>query len=184
MSIYLIDLIQELHWKNFSRVLIRGALISVAVFVVLAWVGDAIFARVLHARFASFLIFGGIIFLVIGVRFVFAGSEALKTLRGHPEHLGGSIAMPFMIGPGTVGASVLAGGRQSAITASLSIVLAMLLVVVTLIIFKRAYDYMRERNERLIERYLEVTGRIMALVIGTLAIEMILQGIDAWLGRS
>jgi multiple antibiotic resistance protein len=184
MSIYLMDLIQELDRKTFGQVLTRGALISLGVFLICAWAGEAIFTHILHARFASFMIFGGIIFLVIGVRFVVVGSETLKTLRGRPEHLGGSIAMPFMIGPGTVSASVLAGTRLNVVEASLAILLALALVVAGLVTFKWVHDYVRERNERLIQRYLEVTGRIMALVIGTFAIEMILQGIDAWLGNA
>jgi multiple antibiotic resistance protein len=180
MSIYLIDLIQELDWKTFNRVLIRGALISLSVFVACAWIGDAIFTRVLQARFASFLIFGGLVFLIIGLRFVFQGSETLKGLRGSPEHLGGSIAMPFMIGPGTVSASILAGTRLNPVPAALSIMLALGSVVLALILLKWLHDFVKQRNERLIQRYLEITGRITALIIGTFAVEMILQGIEAW----
>ena len=30
-------------------------------------------------------------------------------MRGAPEHLAGTIAMPFMIGPGTISAAVVTG---------------------------------------------------------------------------
>lgn len=182
MSIYLIDLIQGLDRKMFRKVIMRGGAISCCVFILFAWVGDAIFTDILHARFASFLIFGGVVFLIIGLRFVFSGSDTLKSLRGAPEHLGGSIAMPFMIGPGTVSASVLAGSRLPAWQAAVAITFALILVVVSIIAFKWFHDFVKQRNERLVERYLEVTGRMMALVIGTFAVEMILQGIETWLG--
>jgi small neutral amino acid transporter SnatA (MarC family) len=68
MSVYLIDLITDLRRELFVRVLLRGALISGAVFAVFAWSGDAIFSDVLQVRFASFQIFGGIVFLLIGAR--------------------------------------------------------------------------------------------------------------------
>jgi multiple antibiotic resistance protein len=90
--------------------------------------------------------------------------------------------MPFMIGPGTVSASVLAGGRLPAWQAAGAITIALILVVVSILAFKWLHDFVKQRNERLVERYLEVTGRMMALVIGTFAVEMILQGIETWLG--
>jgi small neutral amino acid transporter SnatA (MarC family) len=182
MSIYLVDLIRELDALTFRRVLTRGAVISCAVFILFAWVGDVIFTDILQARFASFLIFGGTVFFVIGLRFVFSGSETFKALRGEPEHLGGSIAMPFMIGPGTVSASVLAGSRLSKLHAAAAIAAALCAVVASIVFFKWLHDYLKQRNERLIERYLEVTGRMMALLIGTFAVEMILQGVETWLG--
>ena len=37
------------------------------------------------------------------------------------------------------------------------------------------------RNARLIDRYMEVVGRISALLIGTFAIDMIFEGVGAWL---
>jgi small neutral amino acid transporter SnatA (MarC family) len=39
-----------------------------------------------------------------------------------------------------------------------------------------AHDYVKERNAKLIDRYMEVIGRISALLIGTIAIEMIMVG--------
>ncbi len=41
-------------------------------------------------------------------------------------------------------------------------------------------DFVRPRNEKLIERYVEVMGRVTALVVGTYSIEMIMQGLIAW----
>ena len=92
MSVYLIDLITDLRRELFVRVLLRGALISGAVFAVFAWSGDAIFSDVLQVRFASFQIFGGIVFLLIGARLVLTGADAMRAMRGQPEHIAGSIA--------------------------------------------------------------------------------------------
>ena len=86
-----------------------------------------------------------------------------------------------MIGPGTVSARVLAGSRLSPGLAVLSIALSVLVTVVTILLLKRLYDFVLPRNAKLIERYIEVMGRITALVIGTFAIEMIMQGLSGWL---
>lgn len=111
LIIYLIDLVQDLDAGEFRRILVRAGLISSSVFTIFALLGDMIFEDLLQARFASFQIFGGLIFLLIGIQFVFTGPGALRSIRGAPEHVAGSIAMPIMIGPGTVSASILAGSK-------------------------------------------------------------------------
>ncbi len=181
LCIYLLDLIQQLDGRGFGRVLLRASVISGVVFVAFACAGDAIFSRVLHVRFCAFQVFGGIVFLVIAIRFVLVGSRAINSLRGSAEHLAGSIAMPFMIGPGTVSASVLAGTRLPVAMAALAIVAALSITVLTVLLLKALHDFVRTRNERLVERYVEVVGRVSALVIGTIAVEMVFQGVDSWL---
>ena len=181
MSIYLMDLMQDLDARTFFRVLTRAVVISGVVFSTFAALGDVIFADMLQVRFASFLIFGGIVFLLVGVNFVFSGSDSLRALRGKAEHVSGSIAMPFIIGPATVSASVLAGMRMPAPLAAASIALALALAVVSLVALKWILDAAHRRNEGIVNRYIDIVGRAMALVIGTLAVEMILQGVEAWM---
>lgn len=181
MSIYLIDLITDLGTRVFVRVLARGAMISGVVFMLFAWGGDAIFSQYLQVRFASFQVFGGIVFLLIGVRFVFSGADAMRTVRGQPEHVAGSIAMPFMIGPGTVSASVVIGARLPVLNAAAVILVTLALTVLLVIAIKLAHDYVRERNARIIDRYMEIVGRLSALLIGTIAVEMVFEGLGSWL---
>ena len=183
LSIYLLDLIEGLEGVKFRRVLVRGALISTVVFVLFAWAGDAIFSRVLQVRFAAFLMFGGIVFLIVAIRYVMVGSEAIRSLRGSPEHLAGSIAMPFMIGPGTVSASVVAGSRLPILWAVVAIVGAMAATVVGVFLLKAIHDLVKEHHAKLVDRYIDIVGRLSALVIGTLAVEMILQALERWLDR-
>ena len=181
LIIYLVDLVQEMDLRDFTRVLNRAGLISSGIFIGFALLGDLIFKNLLQAQFASFQIFGGIIFLLIGMQFVFKGPEAIKSMRGKPEHIAGAIAMPIMIGPGTVSASILAGQQLQPLSAVIAIFLAVGLVVIIMICLKKLHDIVRTRNEPLIERYVEVAGRVVALVIGTYSIEMIMQGLSHWM---
>jgi len=180
LIIYLVDLVQEMEFHDFSRVLNRAGWISSGIFIGFALLGELIFKNLLQAQFASFQIFGGIIFLVIGLQFVFKGPAAIKSMRGKPEHIAGAIAMPIMIGPGTVSASVLAGQQLQPMWAIAAILLAVGLVVIIMIGLKKLHDIVRTRNEPLIERYVEVAGRVVSLVIGTYSIEMIMQGLSHW----
>lgn len=181
LSTYLLDLIVDLDTRTFYRVLIRASLISGSVFWLFAWGGEAIFTDYLQVRFASFQLFGGIIFLMIGIRFVFSGVDAIRSTRGPPEHLAGSIAMPFLIGPGTVSAAVVIGAHHEFFVSGLVIFGTLALTMAMVVALKVVHDYVKERNVRLIDRYMEIVGRISALLIGTIAIEMIMIGGGSWL---
>ncbi len=180
MSVYLMDLIESLDDRIFTATLVRGVVIATVIFCLFAVGGDAIFEDLFQVRFASFLIFGGIVFIVIGLRFIQVGPEALAELRGNPAHIAGSIAMPFMIGPGTVSASVLAGARLPVAWAVASIVMAMLVMVIGLLGIKWLHGVVKQRNAILVERYVDIIGRASALLIGTIAVDMVLTGIELW----
>ncbi len=182
--IYLIDIIQKLDLKSFVRVMIRAGAISTAVFCCFAVLGDTIFTRFMNARFASFQVFGGVVFLLVGIQFVFQGGNAIELLRGESEHLAGAIAMPVLIGPGTVSASVLVGERLGPLQSCLAVAVAVYASIAVMVLLKALHDYVRPRNERLVQRYIEITGRITALFIGTYSVQMIMQGILAWFGET
>ncbi|MFV1922928.1 MAG: MarC family protein [Methylotenera sp.] len=177
MSVYLINLIRELPQRDFTKVVIRAHVISFIAFTIFAISGESIFEDVFKVRFASFLIFGGIIFLMIGVKAVFSGQISLLETRGDPEHIAGAIAMPFMIAPGTLSASVIIGSSLPRNMAILAIVLAVVGSLVSLILFKFIHDPLKKNHERLLNRYVEIIGRVVAVFTGTYAIEMIANGI-------
>jgi len=181
LVVYLIDVFDKLPTSTFRKVVLRAALISISVFSVSALLGDVLFRDVLQAEFASFQVFGGIIFLLIGIRFVFEGNSAIKGLRGESSHMAGSIAMPIMIGPGTIGGSILIGKRLNPIEALLSILLAVLASAAIMIALKHLHDYVKARNEELVQRYIDIAGRVTALVVGTFAMEMIMRGLATWM---
>jgi len=67
LIIYLDELGQERDCHASLKVLIRASCISSAVFITFALLGDLIFEKLLQANFAAFQIFGGIVFLTIGL---------------------------------------------------------------------------------------------------------------------
>lgn len=176
ISVYLISLIRDLSLNEFMKVMIRAHVISGAVFVIFAITGEGIFEDVFNVRFGAFLIFGGIIFLWIGIQSVFSGQVVLIDTRGDPEHVAGSVAMPFMIAPGTISASVLIGSSLSAPSAVIAVTIAILCSLFSIVVFKLIHDPLQKMNERLLNRYVEIAGRVVALFTGTYAIEMIFRG--------
>lgn len=182
--VYFVDAMQKLDLRSFSRALARGGLIAAAVFCCFAVLGDAVFSDIVQAEFASFQIFGGLVFLIIGFQFVFHGPTAIEILRGESDQLAGAIAMPILIGPGTISASVIIGERHDAPVACGAVLVAVVSTVVVMALLKALHDFVRPRREPLIQRYTEIAGRITALFVGTISVEMIMQGVRSWAGKS
>ncbi|BBF77873.1 MarC family protein [Acinetobacter ursingii] len=177
MSIYMIGMIRNSEAKVFNRALIQGCVIAFVVFMLFAWGGETIFSKYLNVRFEAFQIFGGLIFLVIGYRYVFQGADTIGEMRGAPEHLAGTIAMPFMIGPGTISAAVVTGIGLPIGGAALIIAFTLAITCSLLILMKFAHDHLRYKHAKYIDRYVDIVGRLSALLIGTIAIDMIITGI-------
>lgn len=179
--VYLIDVMQKLSYQKFKGVLIRAGLISTLVFSVFAVLGFSIFDKIIQAEFASFQIFGGVVFLLIGLQFVFKGRSAIEDLRGESKYIAGAIAMPVLIGPGTISYSVIIGKELNGIQSIIAIFIAVFISLAVMILLKMLFDRMQRKNEELVQRYIEISGRITAMIAGTIAIEMIMDGIKFWL---
>jgi multiple antibiotic resistance protein len=183
LAVYLLDLFRHNSVGQVLLILVRAAAIGGAVFAVFACSGDAVFSDILQIRFAAFQVFGGILFLVLALRFMLTGSQTLVALRGPPGQVAGAIAMPFLIGPGSVSAATLAGMRLPMLAALLSVACALSIVVIVLAAFKASFDYVSARNAALVERYVDVASRVSAMMVGSIAVEMTFDGLEAWLGN-
>ena len=178
--IYLVDVVQNLKRRQFRHAIFIAGLIAIVVFCCFAILGDTIFSGLMQVEFASFQIFGGIVFLLIGIQFVFRGPTAIEMLRGESRDIAGSIAMPVLIGPGTISASVIIGKKHDPLLACLAVVIAVVVCLIVIALLKSFHDVVRPTREALIERYIVIAGRITALYVGTVAINMIMQGLLTW----
>ncbi len=181
LCIYLLDMIQEMDLKKFSGTMIYTGVISTLIYIGFAIAGDTVFTLIFKVRYESFLMFGGVVFLLVSIRLVMSGSLALRSLRGAAPSASDGVALPFMIGPGTISACIVAGSRLPIPQAMGAIVFAVVVCVLSIIVLKWIHDFIRKRHEPLMERYLDTIGRIMALLTGTIAVDMILSGLDRWL---
>ncbi|MBR8535566.1 hypothetical protein KDU71_08345 [Carboxylicivirga sediminis] len=184
LIVYLIDIVKKKPKDLFARILLRAGIISFVVFSCFAIMGDSIFSSVFNARMASFQIFGGIIFLLTGIQFVFKGNASIESLRGESKHIAGAIAMPIFIGPGTISYSVLIGERLDKPMALGAIATAILLCITIIILLKFVHDHIHAKKEELIEQYIDIAGRVIALLLGTVSIELIMSGLTFWMKNS
>lgn len=181
LSVYLIDIFRSHSLGVVTGIALRAASISGVVFCVFAYTGEAVFKEVLQVRFAAFQVFGGVLFLLIALRFMLSGSSTLVSLRGEPGHVAGTVAMPFMIGPGTVSAATIAGLKLPPLLAFASIAAALACTVALLTLFKLLFDWVGARNAQLTERYVQLASRVSAMAMGAIAVEMSFHGLERWL---
>lgn len=181
LSVYLIDVFKGCSGADVAHILVRASLIGGAIFAIFAYAGEAVFTDVLQVRFAAFQVFGGILFLAVALRFMLnGGSQALISMRGEPARIAGAVAMPFMVGPGSVSAATIAGMRLSPPLAIVAIALALAVTSAILMVLKVLFDAVHSRNAELTQRYVEVASRVSAMVVGSIAVEMIFSGLEAW----
>jgi small neutral amino acid transporter SnatA (MarC family) len=183
LIVYLTDIVQKLNQREFNRVLFRASIISSVVFCSFAILGDAVFVRFMQVEFASFQIFGGIVFLLIGLQFVFRGPTAIEILQGESRHLAGAIAMPVFIGPGTISACVVIGKKHDPVVACSVVVVTVLVCFVSIILLKKLHDVVLPSREAIVQRYIEIAGRVTAFIVGTIAVDMIMRGMGAWINK-
>mgnify|MGYP006204969999 CR=1 FL=1 len=181
MAIYLLDVVTTLDFRRFARQLTGAMIISFVVFVAFAWAGDRLFENAFQVRFFAFRIFGGITFLIIGIRLITGAGGVVPVRPGERDVAAASIAMPFIIGPGTISAAVLAGARLERPLAIVAIALAVASALAAMLIFKWVHDLLHDRHEQLLDRYTEIAGRASALFAGSFAIDMILRGVEDWI---
>ena len=179
--VYLVELMRFMTARSFAITLLKAGAITVTVFILFALLGELIFEKLFMAQPASFRIFGGIVFLSIGVHFVFSGNAAIESLRGDSPNVSGAIAMPILVGPGTISASVVIGKQLSPLPAIGAVTLATAASLGVMIGLKLIHDRVATRHEEVVQRYFDITGRITALFIGTVAVEMIMSGVGWWL---
>ncbi|WP_439182826.1 MarC family protein [Carboxylicivirga taeanensis] len=184
LIVYLIDIVKKKTKHLFVRILFRAGVISFVAFSCFAILGDSIFSSVFNAQMASFQIFGGVVFLLTGIQFVFKGNASIESLRGESKHIAGAIAMPIFIGPGTISYSVIIGERLDKPMALLAIATAILLCISIIILLKLVHDRIQTKKEELIEQYIDIAGRVIALLLGTVSIELIMSGLTFWLKNS
>jgi small neutral amino acid transporter SnatA (MarC family) len=75
------------------------------------------------------------------------------------------------------------GKRHDQLEAIAVIFVAVSLAIIVVVALKALHDFVLPHSEPLVSRYIEITGRISALYVGTVAVEMIMKGLGTWVGK-
>jgi multiple antibiotic resistance protein len=182
LCLYLMGVMDDLDSKDFVRILAQASVISLAAFCLFALAGETLLVKFLGVRTEAMRIFGGVIFSIVAYNYVTKGYKAAEFLRGSLEELPSAIALPFMIGAGTITQSILIGKKHQPLTSVLLLLLGLSICFAVIVVFKLIRDRLKGAREKVFERYVNILSRINGLLIGAISTEMIVAGVKKlWL---
>jgi len=170
-----ISLMQRVPSARRWRVILRECVIAYGVLVAFAFFGDSIL-KLLSISYRSLNLAGGVILFLIAIRMVFRTSDALFGDASEEEPFIVPLAIPGIAGPGAIATVVLltsrAPQRMSVWIAAITLAIA----AVTLIL-----GFADRLSALLGQRMLVALERLMGMLLATIAVEMLLRGVEIFI---
>ena len=160
-------------------VIFKATIISFVICLIFFFFGDQIFTRVFQIDFESFRIFGSIIIFSYAYLFIVKGQKALIMIKENLDDLASEIALPFMVGAGTISLSILLSQRHTLLIGTLSLVIIFSINFLVLYSLKKLRDSIEGRKfKTAFDKNMEVLLRLNGFLIGAIGINMVLTGIN------
>jgi len=175
--LYMWDLMKELSWREFASVYARATLLSFGVFAFFSLTGDLLLVHVFQVRTDALRVFGGLIMLMIALRFFTHGAGSSMLNRDAAHELAPNIALPFMVGPGTIWVSIMLGRSLPAGFDLVHIAVVLVVNLAFVASFHRVIAHLESAKETLVGSYFHILMRTNGLFIGAIGVEMILSGL-------
>jgi multiple antibiotic resistance protein len=178
LFLYLEPIRKDLTHKSFMLVIFKATLISLFICLAFFFSGDVIFRRVFMIDFESFRIFGGIIIFSYAYFFIVKGQKALIMIKENLDDLASEIALPFMVGAGTISLSILLSQKHSMWIGALSLFIIFTVNFLVLFFLKKFRDSIEGKKfKTAFDKNMEVLLRLNGFFIGAIGINMVLSGI-------
>lgn len=179
LFIYLQPVMKELKGKDFKIVLLKSSLISFIILFIFTFGGDFIFAKIFQINFESFRIFGGIIIFTMGYLFIVKGGGALINMKEDLNDLASEIALPFMVGSGTISVSVLLGHNFEIGKAVFILIGALAINFAVIMILKFTKDKLPTKSLKIaFDKNMSILLRLNSFFVGAIGLDMIITGIN------
>ena len=156
-------------------VILRELLIALAVLMLFLWAGRYLL-ELMHLRQESVSIAGGIILFLIGLRMIFPPAEGIMGELPDGEPFIVPMAIPMIAGPSGMAAVMLLGSQEPGRMGDWSLALAIAWAATALILFSATY-----LQKWLGTRVLTAIERLMGMVIVAISVQMLMDGITAYL---
>lgn len=157
-------------------VLVRELLIALAVLMLFLWCGKYAL-ELMHLRQESVSIAGGIVLFLIGIRMVFPRPEGLMGELPEGEPFIVPLAIPLIAGPSGMAAVMLMGSSEPDRLGewSLALLLAWAATAAILLCAPLLYRLLGRRALAAVER-------LMGMLLVAISVQMLLDGLSAYLG--
>jgi multiple antibiotic resistance protein len=179
LFLYLTPIMKELKDKDFLVVLTKANIISYVIILFFILTGDFIFNSLFRIEFNSFRIFGGIVIFSFAYYYIVKGQKALIQLRGSLDDLAAEIAMPFMVGAGTISIAIIAAEEHTIMENMLLLPLILIINFTIIIGLKKIRDHIMQKRLRVaFDKSMGIFLRLTGFFVGAIGIDMILIGIQ------
>jgi multiple antibiotic resistance protein len=179
MFLYLRPVMKELDNKTFYFVLWKVSFISFMIFLFFIVSGNFLFEKVFQINFESFRIFGGIILFSFSWIFIVGGKKALVQLKEDLDDLASEIALPFMVGAGTISITVLMAYELNTFQGILTLLLILGGNFLFISILKISKDNIRLKKFQIaFDKNMEILLRLNGFFLGAIGVNMIITGLE------
>lgn len=178
LFMYLNPIAKDLNRKDFSKVLLKAAGLSLVIFLAASLFGRFIFENFLFINFSSFKIFGGIVITTYALIFIIQGKKSFFILKESLDDLAAEIALPFMVGAATISLCIIIGNRFGPLKAMGIITITMIIhisLVFLLAILK--YTLFKKRLRIAFDKIMGMFLRLNGFIVGAIGLNLIVSGI-------
>lgn len=185
MFLYLEPVMKELSSGSFRKVLVKATAISFFIFVIFLATGTLIFKDIFQIHFEAFRIFGGIIIFSFAYLYIVKGQKAMIQLREDLDDLASDIALPFMVGAGTISLIVLMSFEMQFSLGVLAIAIVLMAnfgIIISLKYLKESLHNDTKAKTKMLkiafDKNLGILLRLNGFFLGAIGINMIIAGIN------
>lgn len=170
-----LSLLRGMPARRQRIVLARELLIALAVLMLFLWCGKYAL-EAMHLRQESVSIAGGIVLFLIGIRMIFPPPEGLMGEIPEGEPFIVPMAIPLVAGPSGMAAVMLMGSQEPDRMGAWSLALVLAWGATAAILFSATLLY-----KLLGRRALIALERLMGMLLVAISVQMLLDGIAAYL---
>ncbi|GAB4387433.1 MAG: MarC family protein [Thermodesulfovibrionales bacterium] len=178
LFIYLQPVMKALPGRDFRKVLLRASLTSLIIFFFFSFSGEFIFRSVLQIDFEAFRIFGGIVFFSFAYMYILHGRKSLINLKENLGDLANEIALPFMVGAGTILLSILMGHKFPTFVSFglLALIMAANYLMIVALMYVR--ETLSSKLKVAFDKHMEMLLRLNGFFVGAIGLNMVITGIN------
>ncbi len=179
LFLYLKPVMKDLSDADFRSVFLKASTISFCIYLIFLLFGDLVFQKVFRINFESFRIFGGIVLFSFSYMFIVQGKKAFIQIKGDLHDLASEIALPFMVGAGTISLTVLMSEQLQLWEGAVALALIMLVNYIIIMGLKQVRRAMQSQNFRTaFDKIMELLLRINGFFLGAIGVDMVVTGIS------
>lgn len=178
MFLYLQPIRRELDHKSYVKVLTKATIISALIYAIFILSKQFLFEHLFYIDFYSFRIFGGVVIFSMAYYFVVRGEKALIKLKGDLDELASEIALPFMVGAGTISLTIIISETNTLAMSFILIFSALLANYAIILLMALIRAQFEKRKLRLaFDKNMEILLRLNGFFLGAIGVDMIIKGI-------